>query len=235
MTRMARRLLSISPSTHWSPDRRGQFRQVRRHLPSDPDCASATSAATSSATRTPAFLRSCQLELEGAGPRLGFAYRALDGKKSFVIRAATGCPIPDEASGMDPRAVRFGTGRSSFSEHRQQHGSLADGYQTMGCAPCHSILPASTRPIPSLTRPTRVCWRAVFPSSRCAIHSQRWRVQDWNLTLEKEVMSDTVARVGYIGNYGASSSRRSGITMPPQRTSGTRPPIHRCQLVSSPQ
>jgi hypothetical protein len=27
------------------------------------------------------------------------------------------------------------------------------------------------------------------------------RVQDWNVTFEKEVMNDTVARVGYIGNY----------------------------------
>ena len=28
------------------------------------------------------------------------------------------------------------------------------------------------------------------------------RVQDWNLTFEKEVMPDTVARIGYVGNYG---------------------------------
>lgn len=28
------------------------------------------------------------------------------------------------------------------------------------------------------------------------------RVQDWNVTFEKEVMPETVARVGYIGNYG---------------------------------
>ena len=28
------------------------------------------------------------------------------------------------------------------------------------------------------------------------------RVQDWNLTLEKEIFSNTVLRVGYVGNYG---------------------------------
>lgn len=28
------------------------------------------------------------------------------------------------------------------------------------------------------------------------------RVQDWNLTFEKEVLGDTVARIGYVGNYG---------------------------------
>ena len=29
-------------------------------------------------------------------------------------------------------------------------------------------------------------------------------VQDWNLTLEKEVMHATVARVSYIGNYSGN-------------------------------
>src|SRR5262249_26376562 len=27
------------------------------------------------------------------------------------------------------------------------------------------------------------------------------RVQDWNFTLEKEIMSDTITRIGYVGNY----------------------------------
>ena len=33
-------------------------------------------------------------------------------------------------------------------------------------------------------------------------HHTDGRVQDWNLTVEKEVMSNTVARIAYVGNYG---------------------------------
>jgi len=29
-------------------------------------------------------------------------------------------------------------------------------------------------------------------------------VQDWNFTLEKEIMRNTVARLGYVGNHGAN-------------------------------
>jgi hypothetical protein len=33
-------------------------------------------------------------------------------------------------------------------------------------------------------------------------HHTDGRVQDWNVTFEKEIMDNTVMRVGYIGNYG---------------------------------
>ena len=33
-------------------------------------------------------------------------------------------------------------------------------------------------------------------------HHTDGRVQDWNLTFEKEIMANTVMRIGYIGNYG---------------------------------
>lgn len=33
-------------------------------------------------------------------------------------------------------------------------------------------------------------------------HHTDGRVQDWNVTFEKEIMDNTVMRIGYVGNYG---------------------------------
>jgi len=50
------------------------------------------------------------------GPRLGFAYRALDGKRAFVIRGGyRNILLPTEASGLGRLPIGLGAGRRRVS------------------------------------------------------------------------------------------------------------------------
>ncbi len=63
---------------------------------------------------------------------------------------------------------------------------------------------------PRLAFAYRLSEKAAAPILRAGYHIPYFaasqpdsRVQDWNITLEKEVMSNTVARLAYVGNHGS--------------------------------
>jgi hypothetical protein len=49
---------------------------------------------------------------------------------------------------------------------------------------------------------TPACWRAVLDVGLLDPYHTESRVQDWNLTFEKEIMDNTIVRVAYVGNHG---------------------------------
>jgi hypothetical protein len=137
------------------------------------------------------------------GPRLGFAYRALDGKKSFVIRGGY------RMSYYPMRLQEWILGQSdsvpvgaAFQNTVSNTALSPDGLPNYGLRSVPQYIAGVNTPDSIInTTDTRLLSRG-FPLTVRDPSLNDGRVQDWNLTFEKEVMADTVARVGYIGNYG---------------------------------
>ena len=136
------------------------------------------------------------------GPRLGFAYRAGDGRKSFVIRGGyriSYFPIPMSTWGQRMRQNTPTTARFNFNPTDPAQAPDGIGNYSMRSVPT-IIAGQNSRTVVSLDTP-RGLTRGSPLVSYFDPHQQDTRAQDWNLTLEKEVVSNTVARVGYIGNH----------------------------------
>jgi hypothetical protein len=138
------------------------------------------------------------------GPHLGFAYRAFDGRHSFVLRggfATSYNVIP--IYGWNDR-MRLNAPFAGFYQNYQltDPAQSPDGIGNYGLVSVPTIIAgknsanAVTFDKPQGITPGTESFQVAYfadkqPSSR---------VHDWNLTLEKEVMRDTVARVAYVGN-----------------------------------
>jgi hypothetical protein len=137
------------------------------------------------------------------GPRLGFAYRALEGKKSFVVRGGYRISYyPQKLQdwvGSQSGTVPVG---ASFSNSVVNTALSPDGLPNYGLRSVPQYVAGVNTPDSIINvNDTRLLARG-FNVGLLDPHHTDGRVQDWNLTFEKEVMNGTVARVGYIGNYG---------------------------------
>ena len=138
------------------------------------------------------------------GPRLGFAYRAMDGRRSFVIRggyALTFFPLPlyswnDEFIKNIPFTATFTNSVTDAAQSPDGVGNYAMRSVPAIIAGGNSQNAVTMDNPRGLTRGggsfTVAYWNPDQPTSR---------VHDWNLTLEKEIAADTLARVAYVGNH----------------------------------
>jgi hypothetical protein len=137
------------------------------------------------------------------GPRLGFAYRAFDGKASFVVRGGY------RMSYYPMRLQEWILGQSdsvpvgaAFQNTVSSTPLSPDGLPNYGLRSTQQYIAGVNTPDSIINvNDTRLLSRGFGLTVRDPKLNDG-RVQDWNLTLEKEVMPETVARVGYIGNYG---------------------------------
>ena len=141
---------------------------------------------------------------DGWGPRLGFAYRAGDGAKSFVLRG--GYRISYFHFVMGGWAARM---RQNAPMTARFYGP--DGDPDQGTYSPDGISNYLLRTVPQYISGQNTT-QLVQPQNAgglkrgcCGVSyfSQDMpdpRVQDWNFTVEKEIMSNTVARAGYFGN-----------------------------------
>lgn len=138
------------------------------------------------------------------GPRLGFAYRGGEGAKSFVLRggyriAYFPIPLRPWSARMrrnPPLNARF---RTSLTDAALSPDGVSDyGTRT---AP-NMIAGVNSRDAVTLENANALT-RGSFGVSYFASNQPDPRVQDWNFTIEKEVMPDTLARVAYVGNHGS--------------------------------
>lgn len=136
------------------------------------------------------------------GPRLGFAYRALDGARSFVLRGGyriSYFPMPHRTwTGRSrlntPLTARF---RSDITDPALS----PDGIRNYGLRTVPSIIAGSnSRNAVTLDNPIGLERGSAF-SSYFDPEQPESRVQDWNVTVEKEVLPNTVFRASYIGNH----------------------------------
>jgi hypothetical protein len=136
------------------------------------------------------------------GPRLGFAYRAGDGRKAFVVRGGyriSYFPIPIYTWGQRMRQNPPTTAR--FNYNPSDAAQTPDGIGNYGMRSVPTIIAGqNSRDVVRLDDP-RSLTRGSPLVSYFEPNQQDTRVQDWNLTFEKEVASNMVVRVGYIGNH----------------------------------
>src|SRR5438874_6822679 len=130
------------------------------------------------------------------GPRLGFAYRALEGNKAFVIRGGYRMSYypqklqdwVDNASGSPPVAASF--------ENSVTNTALSpDGLPNYGLRTVPKYIAGVNTPDSIIDiNDTRVLARG-FNAQFVDPHAKDGRIQDWNFTLEKEVMPNSVVRI----------------------------------------
>ncbi|HWR50929.1 MAG TPA: carboxypeptidase-like regulatory domain-containing protein [Bryobacteraceae bacterium] len=137
-------------------------------------------------------------------PHLGFAYRGLEGRKSFILRGGFSTsyfPVP--IYGWNDR-MRL---NAPFTGIYQNFGlteatQSPDGQINYGLVSVPTIIAGknSTNAV-SMTNPTSIApGSESFQAAYFDPNQPTSRVHDWNLTLEKEVASNMVMRVAYVGN-----------------------------------
>ncbi|MEK7403659.1 MAG: carboxypeptidase regulatory-like domain-containing protein [Acidobacteriota bacterium] len=137
------------------------------------------------------------------GPRLGFAYRAGDGARSFVMRGGyrisyfhiPARPWVARMRSNAPLTARFRTSLTDAS-------LTPDGIGNYGMRSAPTVIAGKNSRDAVTLNTVSGLNRGSAGASYFARNQPDAQVQDWNLTLEKEVMPDTVVRLGYVGNHG---------------------------------
>ncbi len=137
-------------------------------------------------------------------PRLGFAYRIREGARPFVIRGGYSIayfPIP--ARVWSARMGFTTPAHTPFTNNMTSSAYSPDGIANYGMRSAPRIIAgANSREALNITDAQYALVRGGSRTSFFKPDQPDTRAQDWNLTLEKEIMSNTIARVGYVGNHG---------------------------------
>ncbi len=142
------------------------------------------------------------------GPRAGFAYRALDGRKSFVVRGGYSLAYfnMDQnsfVSNFNNNTPLSATFNYNYNDATQSPDTIPNYW--LRSAP-GEIMGVNSSNVINLNQPRGIT-RGTAQASYFLPTQPDSRVHSWNLTLEKEVMSDTVARVRYVGNHSSKISQ----------------------------
>lgn len=138
------------------------------------------------------------------GPRLGFAYRAGGRSRPWVVRGGyrvSYFPLPLRAwtQRMRANAPLTAKFRASLTDAALSPDGIRDyGYRSIPTM----VAGVNSREAVTLGDASALA-RGGVTVSYWAKDQPDPRVQDWNLTLEKEVLPHTLARVAYVGNHGS--------------------------------
>ncbi|MEK7403839.1 MAG: carboxypeptidase-like regulatory domain-containing protein [Acidobacteriota bacterium] len=142
-------------------------------------------------------------EHKNFGPRLGVAYRAGDGRRSFVIRS--GYRLSYFSSPVRSWAVTMRSNAPTTAIFYNQLNSAAyspDGIPNWWMRSAPAIVAGKNSTMAVSLEDARSLTRGSASVLYFDPHQPTSRTHDWNFTLEKEVMGNTVARVAYVGNHG---------------------------------
>ena len=139
------------------------------------------------------------------GPRVGLAYRVGDGDRAVVIRGGyriSYFPIPFWTWGQRMRQNIPFTAR--FRNDLNDATLTPDGISNYGLRTVQTIVAGqNSRDAVTLSAASSLA-RGGNVMSYFAPDQPDSRVQDWNFTLETQVMRNTLARVSYVGNHTGS-------------------------------
>jgi len=145
------------------------------------------------------------------GPRLGFAYRAGSGRKSFVIRGGYRIsyytePLESYFDAQQQGALVSATFKNSVSDA----ALTPDGLPNYGLRSTQQYVAGVNTPNSIINvNDTRLITPG-FEADFLDPNTADPRVQDWNLTIEKEVMPNTIVRASYTGNHVSRIMQRIG-------------------------
>jgi len=137
-------------------------------------------------------------------PRLGFAYKGLDGKSSFVLRGGYSIAffrtslhqwLDNNRSNL-PMAAFYGYNPNDVTQSPDGLGNYM-----MRTVPT-VVAGVNSRNVVDIDQPRGIT-RGSGTVSYFARNQPDARSHTWNLTLEKEVMANTVARARYIGTHSS--------------------------------
>jgi hypothetical protein len=137
------------------------------------------------------------------GPRLGFAYRALDGNKAFVLRGGFSTSywtIPMRTWGSNVKSsVPL---RGEFSWNLDDAAQSPDGVAnyTMRSVPS-VVLGVNSLNVIDLNNTSQVTRGASTGLSYFDPRNVTPRTHAWNFTLEKQIFADAAFKASYIGNH----------------------------------
>jgi hypothetical protein len=143
------------------------------------------------------------------GPRAGFAYRAFEGSKEFVLRGGFRVSYYPETTAAvynalsNPQIVS-----GNFVNSVTSTPLSPDGLPNYGLRSAPQYIAGVNTPNSVInTNDTRLITRGSFSARILDPNMVDPMVYDWNLTFEKEIMANTVIRLGYLGNRTANLSQ----------------------------
>ncbi len=142
------------------------------------------------------------------GPRVGFAYRALDGSKSFVIRGGYSLAYFNLDQNSFVSNFNSNTPLSAtFNYLPNDAAQSPDGLPNYGLrsVPAY-IMGVNSKNVIDLNQPRGIT-RGTAYASYFSPDQPDSRTHSWNLMVEKEVASSTVARIRYVGNHSGNLSQ----------------------------
>ncbi len=138
------------------------------------------------------------------GPRAGFAYKMSDAARPLVVRggyALFGYPMPLRAFNARMRQNPPTTARFTLMmSNSAQTPDLLPNYG-MRAVP-RFVAGVNSRDLLDLNNPGGIS-RGGFLTSYFNPHQPTTRAHQWNFTIEREIMDNTVVRAGYVGTHGA--------------------------------
>jgi len=150
------------------------------------------------------------------GPRLGFAYQAFDGAKTFVVRAGYALSYyPDPYFAWNDRHLGSAPFSAEFNNNIYSSSAFSpDGKQRYGMRSVPTLIAGSnSRNAIDMNNASSIA-RGTVEGYFFAEEYPTSRVHNWNLTLEKEILPDTLARVSLVGNHGAKQSQMLELNDP---------------------
>ncbi len=139
------------------------------------------------------------------GPRLGFAYRAFEGKGAFVLRGGYSASYfhINLAQWLDNNRQNYPLA-AGFSYNLNDATQSPDGIPNYLLRSVPTVVAGvNSANVVSLNQVTGIS-RGSGTFTYFAPHEPEARVHTWNLTIEKEILPDTVARARYLGNHGSN-------------------------------
>ncbi|MBI3207971.1 MAG: carboxypeptidase regulatory-like domain-containing protein [Candidatus Solibacter usitatus] len=137
------------------------------------------------------------------GPSVGFSYRALDGRKSFVMRAGFATKFYPEALYTWNDTM---TGNTPFSATYQNNSTdpaqTPDGISNFALRSAPTVIAGKNSQNAVSLESARGLTRTSGTITYFNPDQPTARVHTWNFTLEKEVLPQTVLRIGYVGMHG---------------------------------
>lgn len=149
------------------------------------------------------------------GPRAGFAYRALSGTKAFVVRGGYSLSYFNMDQNSFVSNMNNNTPlTATFNYNPLDASQSPNGLPNYGLISVPSFITGvnSTDAI-SLAQPRGIT-RGTAQISYFSPNLPDSRIHNWNLTVEKEVMASTVARVRYVGSHSADLSQWYSYNQP---------------------
>ncbi len=139
------------------------------------------------------------------GPRAGFAYKLQSGKRSTVLRGGYALfTFPSPLRNFNARTRSNPPFNANFSQSITSAAQSPDGKPNWGLRSAPAIIAGvNSRDVIDPSKPGGVT-RGGFRTSYFAPDQPSTLSHQWNLTLEHELMDNTVVRLGYVGNHASN-------------------------------